>query len=122
VKKYDPNGEVDPAAWLGLDESERLRLAVHRHGSELSAAAAASHAAIHTAVETQLAEGAPEASAALARLRAQGLSRHDAVHAVGSVLTEYLWKVAAAKHDPVIAQREYRESLSALDVDRWRAV
>lgn len=41
--------------------------------------------------ENQLAEAYLLAVEALARLRRDGLSRHDAVHAIGSVLAEHLW-------------------------------
>jgi hypothetical protein len=40
------------------------------------------------AVETQLAEGHAEATAALDRLLQEGLDRHEALHAIGSVLAE----------------------------------
>jgi len=52
------------------------------------------HAMMHVIVENQLALGdPPETRATLERLLAAGLSRHAAVHAVGSVVAEALWKV-----------------------------
>lgn len=47
------------------------------------------HAAIHAVVETQLRDGRPpETGHTLERLMGEGLSRHDAVHAIGAVVSE----------------------------------
>jgi hypothetical protein len=76
------------------------------------------HATIHSAVETQLAEGHPHAAAALARLLAEGLDRHEAIHAIGSVLTEEIFEVLKSKraHDPVA----YARRLDKLTGAGWR--
>ena len=48
------------------------------------------HAVVHAIVENQLALGEPVVVATLARLRSDGLDRHEAVHAIGSVLSAHL--------------------------------
>ncbi len=49
------------------------------------------HAAIHTAVEVQLAEGRPpQTQATLQRLMDQGMTRHEAIHAIGAVVADEL--------------------------------
>lgn len=52
------------------------------------------HALVHVVVENQLAAGDPkEARAALARLRKAGLSRHEALHAIGEIVAVDLFAV-----------------------------
>ena len=52
------------------------------------------HVAIHAVVETQLLEGEPaETAATLARLEAEGLDRHSAVHAIGTVVSSEIFEV-----------------------------
>jgi Domain of unknown function (DUF1841) len=77
------------------------------------------HAVIHMAVETQLAEGHPEATTALDRLLRDGLDRHEALHAIGSVLAEELFDVMKSKrpHDAAA----YARKLSSLTASSWKA-
>ncbi len=52
------------------------------------------HVAMHTAVENQIRLNTPpEAREALDRLMAQGMSRHDAIHAIAGLLAGQLWHV-----------------------------
>jgi hypothetical protein len=89
---YDP--EVGPSAdeWLSTDEAERITLVKswhHRRGIRVPRMTL--HATVHVVVENQIALGEPGVIDTLARLRAEGLTRHDAVHAVGLVLTEHIY-------------------------------
>jgi hypothetical protein len=73
---YDPEREVDAGEWLGLDEGERIALVASYHQRARERVPNAQlHAAIHAAVENQLASREAEVVAALARLRSGGLSR-----------------------------------------------
>lgn len=95
---YDPDVGPDPADWLALDEGERLRQArdYHRRHDALSAHPEV-HAIIHVVIENQIAtDDEIPARQALERLMAEGLTRHEAVHALGSALTEMM---AAAVND-----------------------
>jgi hypothetical protein len=89
--KYNPLKAPEPEEWLAMDESERIRLVEDYHrraGVRLpDVAAHSAHAAIHAVVESQIALGdeIPVRSTAQ-RLMAEGLDRHDAIHAIGSVL------------------------------------
>ena len=47
------------------------------------------HACIHVVVENQIAERLEPVVRAMGRLMNEGLSRHDALHAVGSVLSDH---------------------------------
>jgi len=49
-------------------------------------------AAFHAIVENQIAEGFESVVRAMARLVSEGLSRHDAVHAIGSVAAEQFYE------------------------------
>ena len=85
--RYDPEAAPEPGMWLALDETQRIELvsAYHRRlGAKLPNTHL--HAAIHAIVENQLAQEVEITKDALARLRAEGLDRHEAIHAIGSVL------------------------------------
>lgn len=70
------------------------------------------HVATHAVVETQIAEGAPpETSMTLQRLMAEGLSRHDAIHAIGTVVSEQL---ISAVGQGGYNEQLFRERLAAL--------
>lgn len=111
-----------PAAldWLALDEPirvERIR-AYHR----LAPAAKQPpnleiHAAMHAIIETQLADGnPPNAREAMARLQGEGLGRHDAIHALASVLSRHMQAVA---HGGAFDAEGYAADLGALTRARW---
>ena len=114
---YDPDTAPDPKAWLELSETERLLLVGDYHeqaGDELPNAQI--HAAIHVVVENQLAEAYAPAVEALARLRREGLNRHDAVHAIGSVLAEHLWTRTQGSGPGMV----YEQELRTLTAQSWR--
>jgi hypothetical protein len=85
--QYDADEQPDPDVWLELDETERLDLVSDYHrrtGVQLETPEL--HAMAHVVVENQVALGeATSVPEALDRLINEGLDRHDAVHAVGSV-------------------------------------
>lgn len=117
---YDPEIAPDPKTWLELDEGERLLLVGDYHdqiGEELPNAQM--HAAIHVVVENQLAEAYLPAVEALARLLREDLSRHDAVHAIGSVLAEHIWTQAqgGGAGEPAMV---YEQALRELTAQSWR--
>jgi hypothetical protein len=80
------------------------------------------HAVVHVVVENQIALGEETVVNTLARLRAEGLSRHDALHAIGSVLAENMYELMqedrGATDDPY---RQYLERLQRLTAENWRA-
>ncbi len=86
---YDPERAPDPEWWLSLDESERMDLAQESQHEDEQLPSPRSHAAIHLVIENQVAMGDEiPVAATLQRLLAEGLGRHDAVHAIGSVLSK----------------------------------
>ena len=118
--RYEPTEPVDATAWLALDEAERLRIVerYHKHRGDV-VPSPRMHSIVHTAIETQLSEGHPAAARALARMLAEGLDRHDAVHAVGSVFAAHLH--ATMTRQTPFDDRAYSADLDALSAARWAA-
>jgi hypothetical protein len=120
MKTYDPETAPDPAEWLGLDESERVILVASFHQrAKIQLPDPQIHAAIHSVVENQLAEELQTVRETLERLKAEGLSRHDAVHAVGSVLVEHLNCLVRDRAAAADAEESYFKKLRALTVEKW---
>ena len=119
--KYDPATVPDPDKWLALEETQRLELvsAYHRR-TRVKLPNAQLHAAVHVIVENQLAEGFDLAKDVLDRLRAEGLDRHEAIHAIASVLIGHvrdLMREGATTPDP---NGPYSQALQTLTVRGWR--
>lgn len=58
------------------------------------------HITMHTIVENQLAGGEPpEVRQTLERLSASGLSRHEAVHRIGNVIVQHLYRLLRERRD-----------------------
>jgi hypothetical protein len=89
---YDADAAPDPAAWLALDEDERmLSVQLYHRRAGIPVPNESAHAAAHAVVENQLAAGDPAAvPRAIERLRAGGLDRHDAVHAIAAILMTFV--------------------------------
>src|SRR5258708_3431519 len=90
--QYDATEQPNPKIWLELDETERIDLVIDYHchiGAQLETPEL--HAVAHVVVENQVALGevtpVPET---LERLLDEGLDRHEAVHAIGSVIMEIM--------------------------------
>lgn len=120
MKRYDPERVPDPEEWLALDEQERIALAAaHHRRRRVKLPNLQLHAVIHAIVENQLAERLAVVQETLERLLAEGLNRHEAIHAIGSVVTERLWKVLTEKSPGPDPEGEYFRRLEALTASRW---
>jgi len=76
------------------------------------------HATIHLVIENQPAENKPPAArAARVRLMNEGLDRHEAMHAVGSVLST--WLFAVMKNNRPFDNAAYCHDLDELSVESW---
>lgn len=121
-KEYDALEAPDPTEWLDLDEDESTRLveAYHRRAG-ISVPNEAMHAAIHVAVENQIALDDPPATRrAMARLMAEGLDRHEALHAVGSVLAGHIWELTQAGASRPVSPDGYAAAVARLTAESWR--
>ena len=121
MKTYDP--EVGPAAteWLAIDEAERIGLVESYHRRRrIKVPKLRLHATIHVIVENQIALGEAVVIDALARLRSEGLTRHDALHAIATVLAENIYEILksppAETSDP---NRPYFDRLRRLTAAEW---
>ena len=118
---YDPLIPPDPKAWLALDEGERIVMIEEYHEAHPTGIPGPdAHAIIHAIVENQVAEGDTlPVSEKLRQLMAQGLDRHEAIHAIGSVLAKHVFAIAKGKTttgDPNIA---YFRALKRLNARKW---
>jgi hypothetical protein len=122
---YDPDIGPDPAHWLALEEAERLRQARDYHERHDPLLAEPDiHAAIHVMIENQIAtDDETPAREALERLMVEGLSRHEAIHALGSVLTEMISAIAN-RDDGEEAERfradAYNGAIARITAEDWR--
>lgn len=127
IDRYDPEVAPDPQEWLALGDGERHDLVVDFHREAripLPKAARPIHAALHVTVENQLAlEDQEIVRVTLRRLMGEGLTRHDAVHAIGTVLIEYmrdLLQESGGEGQPDLKHAAYYEALEELTAEKWR--
>ena len=128
MQDYDPLVAPDPDDWLATDEQSRLDAIKRYHRREsFDAERLDAHAAVHTIVENQVAMGDQlPVRRTLSRLMAEGLDRHDAIHAIASVLVghinEQLRETSARKQqqsdDDINAA--YFSELQRLTAKSWR--
>ena len=92
MKMYDPLKPPKSEEWQSMDEHERLQLVENFHRrARIQVPNARVHAVIHVVVENQIALGDEiPVKRAVQRLMSEGLDRHDAIHAVGSVLIGHI--------------------------------
>jgi hypothetical protein len=122
MNSYDPDRSSPRADWLGTDEGERLELVASYHRrNKIRLPNAQLHAVVHVIVENQLALGEEVVLNTLARLQSEGLSRHDAVHAIGSVLADDLYELMQENTDATgDTYRRYLERLQTLTAEKWK--
>jgi hypothetical protein len=123
MDSYDPDASWDAADWLQTDEGERVELVSSFHRRrKIQLPNAQLHAVIHVIVENQLALGDEIVVQTLARLQSEGLGRHDALHAIGSVLAADLYELMQDSAEATAdAHHRYLERLQKLSAKDWRA-
>ncbi len=121
MQSYDPMLELDPKRWGLLDEDERVDLVVKYHqeaGIELPDQY--THALLHVVVENQIAQGdETPVEAVLRRLTDENLDRHDAVHAIASILANHMFELMHGEN-AALGNDEYYAELEKLTADKWR--
>lgn len=116
---YDPDHAPDAERWLAARELDLIDLVQQYHDdARIRMPNALAHASIHVMVENQaaLADRTPVAEA-ITRLMEQGLGRHDAIHAVGSVLLTHMNR-ATSTNTPV-SREAYFADVRALTTESW---
>lgn len=119
---YDPLIAPDPAEWLATDEGQRIFLALNYHRSaRVKLPNERLHAAIHVVVENPVAMGDElPVRRVLDRLQTEGLDRHDAIHAIASVLTEHMADMLKAGTPQTDGNEAYWTGLRRLTAKGWR--
>ena len=124
LTKYDPNRPPDPQRWLATDEDQR-RMIIERYHRRIGFRAPDDtvHVIAHLVVENQAAFGnETPVAATLLRLMDEGVDRHEALHAVASVL---LWHIKQVIHDEIPLDPNpvqiYYAELEKLTIAGWRA-
>lgn len=79
------------------------------------------HAAMHAAVENQIASGYGPSKRAVTRLHSEGLSRHQSIHAVASVLAQFLYEMNTEQTAEQRSSRQSRmgEAMEDLHAQQW---
>ena len=121
MDKYNPDQPVNSKNWLALDESILIEL-VHDFHSELDLEMAdealSLHSTIHVLVENQLAMGVELIPETIAKLTRQGLNRHEAIHAIGALISEDIFDVLNGNAEE-FSQKKYRRKLEKITAKRW---
>ena len=122
MRTYNPDRTIDPLEWDTLDEQERLYLVERYHRKKrIKMPNSTMHAVIHVIVENQIALGTEiPVQKTLERLMLEGLNRHDAVHAIGSVLSGHMFNLVkhGAKKDQDVNEIYHRQ-LEELTAESW---
>lgn len=120
---YDPEVAPIPADWLASDEGERIHVVEQFHREAgVRVPDLLAHATFHVIVENQLA--LPDqvlVRDTLQRLIVEGLSRHDAVHAIASVLATRVYELLQPAASATHAEAKYHARLQRLSARRWRS-
>lgn len=120
METYDPETAPETAEWLELEEDERIsRIASYHRHLKVKRPNLQVHAALHSVVENQLAEELVTVRETVDRLQAEGLSRHDSIHAVGSVLVGRLQAVLREGTQAQFEVEAYFQELRALTAEAW---
>ena len=118
---YDAAKAPDPKSWLDLGEHERIFLVEDFYRqARIELPKLKVHAVIHAVVENQIASKLEPVLRAMERLGREGLSRHDAVHAVGSVVAEHLFDLMQPTTNDDAATR-YNAAVERLTAATWRS-
>ncbi|WP_245763382.1 hypothetical protein [Paraburkholderia diazotrophica] len=122
MEAYNPDSAPEPDSWLELDEQERIVLveAWHR-AAHVKLPNVTAHAAFHAVVENQIAMNLDPVIRAMHRLTKAGLTRHDAIHAIGSVVAEHLFDIlnTGQSDDVDASQARYLAAVERLTVASW---
>jgi hypothetical protein len=122
MQRYDPLVAPDAEEWLALDEQERIDLARDYHRrARIRVPNTKVHATVHAIVETQIALGDETPARRTAqRLMDEGLDRHEAIHAIGWVLIDFMQDLMDTPELGSEPNALYFAALERLTVEDWR--
>lgn len=121
LTKYDPDRAPDPERWRVQNEMDLIDIVERYHRREgVLLLNPRQHAALHVMVENQVALGdRTPVDDAVQRLMGEGMSRHDAIHAIGAVLDKHVHR-AHATGVPV-SREAYYDDVRAVTKEGWLA-
>ena len=121
--QYDADKNPCADTWLELDERERIELVIDCHRrTRVQLESPEPHAIAHVVVENQVALGeATRVPETLYRLMDEGLDRHDAVHAIASILMSVMSADVHRRDDDGDLTTEYNRKLTILTAVGWRS-
>jgi hypothetical protein len=119
--QYDPLKAPEPKEWLAIDEAERIQLAQDYHRrARFCLPNEKLHAVFHVVVENQIALGDEiPVESSLQRLMAEGLDRHEAIHAIASVLAEFMHDLVKKPGSSAKSNQAYFAALRRLRAEGW---
>jgi uncharacterized protein YoaH (UPF0181 family) len=119
--EYDPLEAPEPEEWLTIDEAERIQLAQEYHRRAcVRLPNERLHAVFHVVVENQIALGDQiPVQSTLQRLMAEGLDRHEAIHAIASVLAEFMHDLMNNPGSSTESNPGYFTALQQLTAEGW---
>ncbi len=121
MDKYNPDKPIDPSEWLEIDEAERIGLVRDFHETledEMPDDALSIHSTVHVIVENQLAMGVELIPETIAKLTRQGLDRHEAIHAIGAIISEDIFNIVKCTTQE-LSPKKYRRRLDKITAKRW---
>ena len=118
--KYDANKNIDSKIWFSEDENDRYEAIYQYHKRiKVKLPNIRIHTLFHVIVENQLAEGIEVVKNKLDELIKDGLDRHDAIHAIGYVLSAHIYNLLKYKPEKSDLNKEYYDKLSKLTKQSW---
>jgi hypothetical protein len=124
MPSYDPAHAPDPTTWLALDDGVKQAIVEDYHRrAKVRLPRAPLHAIMHVVIENQIALGDECPTRETAdRLMREGLDRHDAIHAIGSVLAGHLSGLMREPPTTGDPNDAYFGELKRLTAESWLAL
>ena len=123
MKYYNPDEPLNESEWLDLDDEERRRLVSNFHessGEEFQDDGALTmHSYMHVFVENQIATNVDLVPETVTKLVRQGLSRHEALHAISAIIVEDIFDMSKGTKSE-FCPKKYRRKLEKITAKRWR--
>ena len=119
---YNPSLPPNKEEWLEATESERMSIVREYHkkiDDNLDEKALEIHSAIHVIVENQLAMEVELLPETLAKLMRQGLDRHEAIHAIGAIISGDIFAIIRGEITEY-SPKKYRRKLEKITAKRWK--
>jgi hypothetical protein len=125
IDAYDPHTPPDPAEWLALGEEERIQLAIaYHHSIGDRGENERTHCLLHAIVENQIAMGGrmEQVRERVRQLMAQGLDRHQALHACCYVLARHMHFLTVMPRGIGDQDARYFRELGRMNARKWLGV